>query len=197
MTQYSLKAGCEKFGKKADEAIISEFTKLHSMDTFIPTMKEKMTKDQRKEALWKIMFLKHKRDNTLRGQTCADGSTQRGKYKKEEAESPTVALESVMLTAVIETYEHRDVVVVDIPSAYLYTEMDCLVHMRLTGKLVEILVAPAPKMYRPYVTYGRKNETVIYVRLRKALYGFLKSALLFHEKLVGDLKSVGFKLNPL
>ena len=56
MTQYSLKAGREKFGKEADEAVISEFTKLHTMDTFIPKMKEKMTKEERKEALRTIMF---------------------------------------------------------------------------------------------------------------------------------------------
>ena len=98
-------------------------------------MKEKLTKEERREALRTIMFLKHKRDGSLRGRTCADGSTQRGKYEKEDAASPTVALESVMLTAVIEAYENRDVAVVDIPSAYLHTEMDDLVHMRLTGKL--------------------------------------------------------------
>ena len=74
--------------------------------------------------------------------------------------------------------------------------MDDLVHMRLTGKLAELLVATAPKMYHPYVIYGKRNEAMLYVQLKKALYGFLKSALLFYEKLVKDLKSVGFKLNP-
>jgi hypothetical protein len=34
------------------------------------------------------------------------------------------------------------------------------------------------------------------VKLQKALYGCLRSALLFYEKLVGDLKSQGFELNP-
>ncbi len=32
--------------------------------------------------------------------------------------------------------------------------------------------------------------------LQKALYGCINSALLFYQKLVGDLKSIGFKLNP-
>ena len=35
----------------------------------------------------------------------------------------------------------------------------------------------------------------MYVRLQKALYGCLKSALLFYETLVGDLESYGFKIN--
>mmetsp|Transcript_35469 Transcript_35469/g.82303 ORF Transcript_35469/g.82303 Transcript_35469/m.82303 type:complete len:122 (+) Transcript_35469:4603-4968(+) len=35
-----------------------------------------------------------------------------------------------------------------------------------------------------------------YVKLRKALYSCLKSALLFYKKLVPDIKSIGFNLNP-
>ncbi len=32
--------------------------------------------------------------------------------------------------------------------------------------------------------------------MSKALYGMLKSTLLFYKKLVEDLKSVGFEINP-
>ena len=79
-----LKAGREKFGKDENAAVISEFTKLHTIDNFIPTMTEKLTKKQRKETLHKIVFLKHKRDRSLRGPTGLDRSMQRGKYQKEE-----------------------------------------------------------------------------------------------------------------
>ena len=34
------------------------------------------------------------------------------------------------------------------------------------------------------------------MRLAKALYGCLKSALLFYQKLSGDLVKQGFKINP-
>ena len=34
------------------------------------------------------------------------------------------------------------------------------------------------------------------VRLNKALYGKLKVALIFYQKLTGRLKHCGFKLNP-
>ena len=40
------------------------------------------------------------------------------------------------------------------------------------------------------------GKTVLYVRLQKALYGCLKSALLFYKNLVGDLEAYGFKINP-
>ncbi len=37
---------------------------------------------------------------------------------------------------------------------------------------------------------------MLYVKLNKALYGMLKSSLLFYKKLVVELESMGFKLNP-
>ena len=39
------------------------------------------------------------------------------------------------------------------------------------------------------------GKPVLYIRLRKALYGCLKIALFFYEKLVGDLEAYGFKIN--
>ena len=40
------------------------------------------------------------------------------------------------------------------------------------------------------------GKLVLYVQLQKALYGCLKIALLFYEKLLGDLEAYGFKINP-
>ena len=74
--------------------------------------------------------------------------------------------------------------------------MDAVVHMVLKGRLAEMMVMAAPEIYRTYVSYYRKHRPVLYVRLMKALYGFMKSALLFYQKLSGDMKSAGFKINP-
>ena len=51
-------------------------------------------------------------------------------------------------------------------------------------------------MYRPYVATGPSGKPVLYVKLLRALYGLLKSALLFYKKLWGDLQQRGFVLNP-
>ena len=37
---------------------------------------------------------------------------------------------------------------------------------------------------------------ILYVKMRKAMYGLLRSELLFYKKLVKDLEDNGFKLNP-
>ena len=37
---------------------------------------------------------------------------------------------------------------------------------------------------------------MLYVRLRKALYGMLRAALLFYKILRNDLENIGFEINP-
>ena len=49
-----------------------------------------------------LIFLTKKRDGRIKARTCADGSTQRAYISKEDATSPTVMTESILLTATIE-----------------------------------------------------------------------------------------------
>jgi hypothetical protein len=58
------------------------------------------------------------------------------------------------------------------------------------------MVKVAPKLYRKFVTTNSKGKSVLYVQLEKAVYDMMKSALLFYRKLVADLLSIGFTINP-
>jgi hypothetical protein len=58
------------------------------------------------------------------------------------------------------------------------------------------MVQVAPSLYRKYVTSNTKGKPILYVQLEKAVYGMMKSALLFYRKLVADLKSLGYEINP-
>jgi len=68
--------------------------------------------------------------------------------------------------------------------------------MVLKGRLAELMVQVAPNLYRKYITVDKKGTTILYVKMQKALYELLRSALLFYNKLVADLESDGFVLNP-
>jgi hypothetical protein len=68
--------------------------------------------------------------------------------------------------------------------------------MILKGKLTELMVQVAPNLYRKYITVDRKGTAILYVKMQKAMYGLLRSALLFYRKLIADLESAGFKINP-
>jgi hypothetical protein len=70
------------------------------------------------------MFLKQKRCGKIKARGCADGQKQRAYTMKEEASAPTVAIESLLLTCVIDATEERDVATVDIPGAFMQADMD-------------------------------------------------------------------------
>ena len=115
---------------------------------------------------------------------------------KEEASSPTVAIESLMLSCVIDAQEKRNVGTVDIPCAFMQADMNDLVQKRLEGNMGDFLVCCDPKLYRIYVR-TESGKAVLYVELREALYGStLKAALLFWELLSSTLEKWGFEGNP-
>jgi len=142
-----------------------------------------------------LIFLKEKRNGNIKAQSCANGSVQREHIAKDEAASPTVALESVFTTATIDAHEKREVVTIDIPGAFLHADNNDCIIMRMTGTLAELMAKTDPKLYRKYLSV-EKGKKVLYLRLQKALYGMMKSALLFYRKLVSELIEMGFVINP-
>jgi hypothetical protein len=134
-------------------------------------------------------------DQGTKARSCANGSVQREHVAKEDAAEPTVALESVFVIAIIDAKEKREVVTIDIPGAFLHVDNDDYVIMNMNGLLAKLMVKTDPKIYRKYVTI-EKGGQVLYLCLQKALYGMMKSALLFYRKLVKELKEMGFEINP-
>ena len=162
-----------------------------------PIDPKKMTKEESEKVIRSILLTKMKSSGTCKSRAVADGSKQRGSVEDEDKASPTASLRAILLTAIIEALEERDVATVDIPNAFLHSELseEDQVIMKLHGELAEILVKLAPEIYRSYIVTER-GKKVLYVKLKKALYGLLKSALLFYEKLSQDLIENGFTLNP-
>eukprot|EP00957_Ditylum_brightwellii_P156405 11903885-Ditylum_brightwellii.AAC.1 len=162
---------------------MGEFQQLHDMNLFKPLHLGDLSEDKKWDALRAIM-------------TCVDGQKQQDSIPKEDAASPTVAPESIIITSVINVKEGKDVATTNIPGAYLNADMDDYVVMVLEGKLAELLVKTAPNIYRKYLGVGKDNKLVLYVQLQKALYSCLKSALLFYKRLLEDLQEYGFVDNP-
>ena len=141
------------------------------------------------------MFLKRKRCGKIKGRGCADGRKQRAYIAKEDSTAPTVSTEAVFLTAVIDALENRDVAVLDVPGAFMQADIDELVHVRFKGEMVRMLLEIDEEMYGEYVVM-EKGEQVMYMELLKALYGSLRAARLFWQKLSKQLIDVwGFVPN--
>ena len=143
------------------------------------------------------MFLKEKRDSMVKARMCADGQNQKdGTWSKQETTSLTVATESVFITAIINGHKGCNIACFDIPGAFLHADVNEDITMVFKGRLVELMVQVVPNLYSLYITVDRNGTAILYVKIQKALYGLLKSALLVYMKLVAYLESVRFMLNP-
>jgi hypothetical protein len=133
---------------------------------------------KKRKTLKYLMFLKEKRTGIIQGRGCTDGYKQQSLVTKENASSPTVSLESLLLTCVIDAMERRYVATTDIPGAFMLADMDELVHIRFGGTLVELLVRINHTLYQKHV-FIERGKPVFYAKLAKALYVTLRAALLF------------------
>jgi hypothetical protein len=147
---------------------------LHWQNSFTPTHWKSLTAKQHKKVLESHIFAKKKRNGILKVQQVTGGNKQQGYITKEDASSPTVSLEAVLLTCGVDANKNRDVAIVDIPNAFVQTivknEKDkALICIR--GPLVDILVFIAPYVYGPYVMVGKKDKKQLLVQCLTALYG--------------------------
>jgi len=100
-----------------------------------------------------------------------------------------------MLSCTIDTKEGRHVTVTDIPGAFLHADMDQDIHMLLEGTITELIIKLEPRLYRKHIWKNKNDKPMLYIKLRKALYGTLQAALLFWKLLSNTLKEWGFKIN--
>jgi hypothetical protein len=145
------------------------------------------------------MFMKMKDLGEIKGRTVAGGNKQWGYIYKEELSLPTVANESVILTAVVDAQEEQETATLDVPNAFIQTfitDKSKQVVVCIWGMLVDILVKIAPEVYSDYVTTDRKGNKQILVECLNALYGTMVAALLFYEKFTTTLSEDGFIMNP-
>jgi hypothetical protein len=129
----------------------------------------------------------------------AGGNKQRDYISKEDASSPTVATESVLLSCIIDAEEGRDVAVIDIPNAFIQTRVEDekdMAFIKIRGVLVDILVEIAPDVYKSYVTKDKKGVKQLLVQCQNALYGTMVASLLYYRKFVKSLTDINFVINP-
>jgi hypothetical protein len=72
-----MNAGIKKFKAKGEAGVTKELTRMHNMNVFRPIEVESLTYDKKKKALSLLMFLKEKRDSSIKVRMCADGRKQK------------------------------------------------------------------------------------------------------------------------
>jgi hypothetical protein len=195
--RLSVNAALREHGEVARTVIESELRQMIEKKVWTPMQLEGMTAAEKKGIIRSSMFIKEKFLSTgefekLKARLVAGGDQQdRALYN--DLSSPTAATSSVFTVAAIAGAEGRSVMVIDIGGAYLNADMGTgiIVYMRLDKAMTTILLQIEPK-YKPYV---RPDGTMV-VKLKKALYGCVEAALLWHEHLKATLLADGFVQNP-
>jgi hypothetical protein len=182
--QYILQKGLKKFGQKGSDAATKELKQLHDCVCFEPISIADMSQSEIRKSMEALMLLTEKRDGTIKGRMVYNGKPTREWLSREDSTSPTVSLESLIITAVIDAYEGHDVMTADVPNAFIQTVMpqptdgsDDWVCMKITGVLVDLLCKLDPTKYGPYVVF-EKGCKVLYVLVLRAIYGMLVASLL-------------------
>jgi hypothetical protein len=193
--QMSAKKGLKVFAEQGAGALMKELRQVVVMDVMSGCHARELTREQKKRALRYLMFLKQKRCGLIKGRGCVDGRPQRLWKNKQDTTSPTVMIESLFLSCVMDAYEKRDVATIDIPSAFMQAFIDELVHIKFDDEIIDLLCEVDPSL-KQYVTY-ENGKRVLYTRLNKALYGTVQASRLFWERLSSFLIDVnGFERNP-
>jgi hypothetical protein len=199
--QVYIKAGHKTFGNIGANTAITKLTQLHDYQVYNPAEATSLTPAiSRKTALKLLMNIIKKQDGHVHARAIADRSKERRQpgYKKEDNALPTVATDSIMITATIDAHKGHDIATVNILGAFLHAYNNKDTFMLLHGCLAKLMVQVDPMLYRKYNTYGKNNKPLLYFKLSKAIYGLLKSALLFYKRFVDDLTkySSPFTINP-
>ena len=82
----------------------------------------------------------------------------------------------------------------NIRGAVLHADRNEDMHMILEGTIAELIIKLEPSLYRKHIWYTQKGKLMLYVQLRKALFGTLQAALLFWKLLSGTLQEWGFTI---
>ena len=194
LTQMSAKRGIKRFGQMAVDALAAEWKQLDSLSVFKPRKFASLSKIERRGALRTVQLIKEKKDGRIKGRTCVNGSRQRLYTAEEDASSPTVSTEALLLTAAIDAAERRFVATCDITGAFLKAYMDEFVLIVLYDEEIDALLQANPK-YEKFVQVLENGRRVLYLELIKAMYGCLKSARLFWDHLSNHLSKMGFTQN--
>ena len=193
--QYNVKKGLKLFSKAGTSAMVAEMQQLHDHGVIVPKHTNMLTHEEKWQSLKYLILLKQKHCGWIKGCGCVDGWKQCIYKTKEETSAPTMSLESLFLSCIIDAKEGQKVATCDIPGAFMQADIIEIIHVKLEGPLAMFLTRVDSMKYSKFIT-TKNGKEVIYVWLAKALYGMLQAAYLFWKDLSGYLIKQGFELNP-
>ena len=128
-----------------------------------------------------ITHVTQKRDGIIKGRAVTNRKQQKSReyFGESRSTSSTIQLESLILSLLIGSFDNRDVAITDIADAYLFANMEENEIIDIKNDAVDIM-CKVDKSYQKFLIYEKGNK-VIYMKLNKALYSCVRSALLWYN----------------
>ena len=179
--------------------MVEELQQMHDRRCFKAIAVRELARREKQRAMEGLMLVTQKRDGRVKARLAYNCKPTREWVSREDKSSPTALTESIMLLAAIDAKESRDVMVMDIPNAFIQTHMPDKddgerVMMKIRGRLVDWLLEIDTHAYNSFVVM-EKGEKVLYLHVIKAIYGMLEASLMWYRKLRRDLEEKGFQFN--
>ena len=197
--QYYLNKGLKIFKERGKDAAMKELDQLIKRSCWTPRRISELKESEKRKAVDAMMLLAEKHTGEVKGRYVFRGNETRDWLSREDTASPTASHEAICCTAVVDAYENRKIMSMDIPNAFIQTLMpetgegEDRVIMKITGMLVDYMIELDPT-YRDYVVY-ENGKRVVYVEILRAIYGMLQASLLWYRNLRGSLEEYGFVFN--
>ena len=197
--QYMLHKGLKKFCKEGERAVGKEVGQLHNCACWVPISVADMNANKRRRAQLALAHLSEKSSGEIKGQLVFNRKPTREYLGKEDSASQTASIEAIFLTCIINAYKYQDTMLADVPNAFIQAVFlresgEDRTIMKITGRLVDILVNMHLEVYKDYVVI-EKGKQVLYVEILKAIYGMLEAALCWYRQFRSDLEEYDFVFN--
>ena len=95
-------------------------------------------------------------------------------------------MESLIISLLIDLKEGRDVAIANVVEAYIKANMLDYVIVKLTGKIVDVM-CEINSEYEKFIAI-ENGKRVLYLRLKKVLYGCMQSSILWYDTFKGYLE---------
>ena len=103
----------------------------------------------------------------------------------------------MITTLLIDAYEERDVGIFDVPGAYLYACLPDDKHIVMVLRDdFDGIMCNVNLEYNKHIITLKNRKRVLYLKVQRAIYGCIESALCWYNLYSDTLKNEGFTINP-
>ena len=195
LMQYNVKKGLRLFSKAGMSAVVTEMQQLHNQGVIILKHANMLMQEEKQWSLQYLMFLKQKHF-VVESRDMDVPMVRNSRYTRPRKKLVHQPCHWSLCSCHVSSMQKKaKVATCDIPRAFMQSDINEVIHVKLEGPLATLLTRVDSTKYCKFLTTKNGKKASMYGRLVKALYGTLLAAYLFWKDLSRYLIQQGFELN--